>query len=408
MKLETGGKIDRWIGPSLCFLCTLLRKMFGPGQAASSAPPQRILFLKLTEMGATVLACEAFRRAEHMVGRDNVFLLTLEENRPVTEIVGLVPEENLLTVRIDSPWTFLAGLQRHISKARRLGIDAVVDLEFFMRLSAMLAWWSGARIRVGLHRFNWEAPYRGDLFTHKLQYNPHLHTAHLYDAMVRAIEEPPGDCPLGKFPVPHVPVRPPRFEPAPDEHERVLAKLERAAGAPVSRPIILLNPNFNDVLQVRRWPAEHYAALARAILERYKTAQIFCVGLAIDRDAANEMCREIDASRMFSLAGETTFRELLTLFTLADVLVSADSGPPHFAAMTDIDTVVLFGPETPKLFGPLGKRTHVLTADFACSPCVTPLNQRIPPCNDNACMAAISPETVLAAVNQCLAERGCA
>ena len=44
-------------------------------------------------------------------------------------------------------------------------------------------------------------------------------------------------------------------------------------------------------------------------------------------------------------------RELLTLYTLADVLVTNDSGPAHFASLTPVHTVVLFGPETPLLFG---------------------------------------------------------
>ncbi|MEO7135079.1 MAG: glycosyltransferase family 9 protein [Vicinamibacterales bacterium] len=44
-------------------------------------------------------------------------------------------------------------------------------------------------------------------------------------------------------------------------------------------------------------------------------------------------------------------RELLTLYTLASVLVTNDSGPAHFASSTPGHTIVLFGPEPPLLFG---------------------------------------------------------
>ena len=405
MNFNLAAKIDKRFGPALCFICTFIRRLIAPRSKKSSERPKSILFIKLTEMGATVLACEAFRRAEQMVGRENVFLLTLSENRPITELTGMVPMDNVLTVRFDSFLGFARDLRQHIHALRKRPIGAVVDLEFFMRLSAIIAWVTGARIRVGLHRFNWEAPYRGDLFTHKLQYNPHIHTSVLYDALVRAIEEEPGDCPAGKFPVERTNVRPPRFEPDSDEKDRLYTKIQKIAGDSLDGPIVLLNPNCSDVLPVRRWPTEKYIALARSILDRYDTATIFCIGLAIDRDAVKEMCNSASHSRMHTLAGDTDFRELLVLFTLADVLVSADSGPPHFAAMTDIATVVLFGPETPNLFGPIGTKSRVLTANFACSPCVTPLNQRIPPCNNNACMAALDVAVVFKAVDDVLSER---
>lgn len=390
----------------MCALCTAIRRVGALFHAKGALPPmERILFLKLTEMGATVLARAAFERASTMVGRENVYLLTLEENRPITELVGLIPPENILSIHRGSLPAFALDGLRKVWKVRRMRFSATIDLEFFMRATAVIAWLSGAPRRVGLHRFNLEAPYRGDLMTHPMLYNPHIHTAQLYDAEVRALEEKPDRCPVGKFSVSDGAMEPPRFKPAEGEQERLKQKLQEVMGKPVSRPLILLNPNCNDVLPNRKWPGEHYIALAREILVRYPSANILCIGLEQDADPLDEMCRKVSPERMFSLAGKTDFRELLVLFTIADVLVSADSGPPHFAAMTGIHTVVLFGPETAKLFGPLGERTHVLSADFACSPCVTPLNQRISPCRSNECMQAIPPEAVIAEVERCLQRR---
>ena len=78
------------------------------------------------------------------------------------------------------------------------------------------------------------------------------------------------------------------------------------------------------------------------------------------------------------------------LYGLAEVLVTNDSGPAHFAALTDIDTVVLFGPETPHLFAGRGPRTHVVWAGIACSPCISALNNRQTACRDNVCMKMIN------------------
>jgi ADP-heptose:LPS heptosyltransferase len=91
-------------------------------------------------------------------------------------------------------------------------------------------------------------------------------------------------------------------------------------------------------------------------------------------------------------------RQLLVLFGLADILVTNDSGPAHFATLTTIDVVALFGPETPLLFAAPGPRSHPLTVNLACSPCVNAFNNRQSSCRDNRCMTHLPVEQVLATV----------
>jgi ADP-heptose:LPS heptosyltransferase len=93
---------------------------------------------------------------------------------------------------------------------------------------------------------------------------------------------------------------------------------------------------------------------------------------------------------MLDLTGRTTLKELLHLFNLAHVLVTSDSGPAHFAALTRIHVVVFFGPEIPERYRPLTTRVDVVHTGYTCSPCIGPQNQRLSPCNDNQCMKRIS------------------
>jgi hypothetical protein len=65
-------------------------------------------------------------------------------------------------------------------------------------------------------------------------------------------------------------------------------------------------------------------------------------------------------------------------------------------------TIVLFGPETPKLYEPLGN-SRAIYAGLACSPCVSAHNHRRTACTDNVCMQAITVEEVYAAVAETLA-----
>jgi ADP-heptose:LPS heptosyltransferase len=86
-------------------------------------------------------------------------------------------------------------------------------------------------------------------------------------------------------------------------------------------------------------------------------------------------------------------------------MVTNDSGPAHFAAAAGLPTIVLFGPETPKLYQPLGN-SRAIYAGLACSPCVSAHNHRKTACTDNVCMQAITVEEVYAAVADVLSGPG--
>jgi ADP-heptose:LPS heptosyltransferase len=83
-------------------------------------------------------------------------------------------------------------------------------------------------------------------------------------------------------------------------------------------------------------------------------------------------------------------------------MVTNDSGPAHFAAASGLPTIVLFGPETPDLYRPLGNSTAIY-AGLACSPCVSASNHRKSACDNNVCMSAISVDEVFRAVDAVLA-----
>ena len=74
-------------------------------------------------------------------------------------------------------------------------------------------------------------------------------------------------------------------------------------------------------------------------------------------------------------------------------MVTNDSGPAHIAAAANLQTIALFGPETPKLYGPLGA-ARTLYAGLACSPCATAYNHRRTACTDNICMQSITVDAV--------------
>ena len=394
-------RIDSWIGRPVCFALTILRKALDVLPRRELPPVRKILLIKMIEQGATVLAYRAIVHAVEMVGRENVYFWVFEQNRFIVDLLELIPPQNVLTIRTKRPHLLFWDLLRTCWQARKLGIDATVDMEFFSRASAILAFLTGANRRVGLHRFTSEGPYRGDLMTHRVQYNPYLHTAVAYWLQVEALNADPRQVPLMKVSPPPIDFTAPSFRPAQSEIQKVRATLDRISGRQVDRPIVLLNPNASDLLPLRRWPRERFIELGRRILADHPQVTLAITGAPDERDAAQTIAREIGPSAI-SLAGHTTLRELIVLYTLADVLVTNDSGPGHFSSLTNISSIVLFGPETPAVFGPLAPNAKVIRADIACSPCVNPFNHRFSPCNDNICMQVISVEQVYEQVNESL------
>ncbi|MCK6529303.1 glycosyltransferase family 9 protein [Myxococcota bacterium] len=407
MNKETIRRLDRLLGNVVCLLLTAHRRVADALLRRTPPPPgsvRRILFLKLVEQGATVLAAPAIDRAIARVGRENVYFCVFRENRPIVDLLGQVPAGNVIEVRHDGLAVFLMDVARALLRVRHEGIDAVVDMEFMARAPAILAYLTGAPTRIGLHRFADEGPYRGDLLTHRVQHNPYLHVSRAYSLLVEALDADPRDLPLLKVPVPDAPDEAPRLAPTAEDVARVRGLLD-GAGGDRPGPLVLLNPNTGDLLPLRRWPDERFVELGRRVLAGHPDATVVVTGAPSEREGAEEVCRRIGSPRAVSLAGRTTLRDAVVLYSLADVLVTNDSGPGHFASLTGVDNIVLFGPETPARFGPLGEGGRPLWARLACSPCVNAYNHRFSPCVDNRCMAAITVDEVYREVASCLRAR---
>lgn len=214
---------------------------------------RNLLFVKLAEQGSTVLAIAAIQRAVQMVGREHVYFIAFEENRFILDLLELIPEKNVLTLNSQTLTGLAFSTLRAMRRMWALKLDAAIDMEFFARGSAIMTLLSGARARVGFHTWYAAGPYRGDLFTHRLLYNPHLHTASIFQVLVEALRSDPADLPTLALAPPSAENTFAHFVPRPGEVEPVEALLPHPNGK--RPPIILLNPNASDLVPLRQWPA---------------------------------------------------------------------------------------------------------------------------------------------------------
>jgi ADP-heptose:LPS heptosyltransferase len=402
MKVDTMRSIDRRVGVPLCALATELLRLWWLIWPGRPRAVRAVLFVELSEMGSTVLATPAMRKAQQKLNAE-LYFVSFRRVGGSLDLLGTVPRANVFTLRDDSLWHLALDTFGFLIWTRRKNIDTVIDLELFSRFTALLTGFSGAERRVGFHRIHNEGLYRGDMLSHRVAYNPHIHIAKNFIAMVDAllVAEPTqyyAKTLIGDDQLAISPIR------ATDAACDAIAARIRARMPQYERNrqrIVLINPNASEMLPHRRWMPDRYAELIRRILKTYDDVLVVITGAPNEREEAAVLASQCDAARCLSLAGETTLIELPPLYTLATAMVTNDSGPSHFAAATGLPTIVLFGPETPNLYRPLGN-SRTIYAGLACSPCVSAHNHRKTACTNNVCMQAITVDEVFRAVNDVL------
>jgi heptosyltransferase-2 len=157
------------------------------------------------------------------------------------------------------------------------------------------------------------------------------------------------------------------------------------------------NPGMD--LPEKRWPAEHFAALADHLYQDYG-ASILVLGGPADRPICIAMRAAMRAPSL-DLCGPAPFAERGALLRRCDLYIGNDSGPTHLAVAVDCPVIAIFGPTDVGLYGPYRARASAVHRALPCSPCF--VHGRFPPCpNHHACMRGLAVADVLAACREFL------
>lgn len=396
MKVDTMRKIDYYAGVPLCALLSLVRLLFGwmlPNNR--HIKPQKVLFIELSEMGSAIIVDPAMRKLQRETGAELYFAI-FAGNASSLRLLGTVAEENVFKIRDDGLLPLVIDTFRLLFWTRRTGIDTVIDLELFSRYTALLTGMSGAANRVGFHAFHNEGLYRGSLLTHRVAYNPHQHIAKNFVAMVNSLLAEREELPYSKTLIGEEEIRIGQVE----HSEAELSAMQARIGEhypdyrPDSHRVVLINPNASDLLPQRRWMPDYFVEVMRELLTRYDDILILITGAPNEQAEAEGLAARVGDARCVNFAGAVKFAELTSLYSVSRLMLTNDSGPGHFSSVTPLPTFVIFGPETPALYGSLGNSTPIF-AGLACSPCVSASNHRKTPCHDNVCLKGITPAQVL-------------
>ena len=398
MKLQTQRFIDRWVGQLLCSAVSVWVRftgLFGAPTQLTTAP-KNILVILLSEMGSIVLAGPMFAQLRRQYPGAAIHILQLKKNQEVSKLLQLTQVQCMHSLDDSSGAALVNDILSISLKMRRLGLDAVIDCELFSRVSALLSFSTGAAVRVGFTPHTQEGLYRGSFINHAIPYNPYQHISKQFLSLVDALGST-GSAPRNKAaPIRDLPADTELSVAfANGELETYRAKLVADHPATTNRKLVLMYAG-GGILPERAWPSEHYARVAKGLCAAGFAVGL--IGLKDDAQLAQDLIVEIRDAACIDLTGYTrSIRELLMLFHAANLLITNDGGPGHFATLTPIQTMVFFGPETGKLYGPLGTRSAILESGIACSPCLSAYNHRLTFCDgDNQCLKRIAPDPVLA------------
>ncbi len=163
-------------------------------------------------------------------------------------------------------------------------------------------------------------------------------------------------------------------------------------------PILVLCPGA-EYGPAKRWPSEHFAAVAQAKIRQgwqvWLTGSVSDAGIAAD---INHRCRD----HCLDLSGRTDLAQVVDVLAAASCVVSNDSGLMHVAAAVGTPLVAIFGSTDPKHTPPLSSNCEVVYLGLTCSPCFA----RACPLEHLNCLKELTPDRILYSMDRLLDQSG--
>ena len=271
-----------------------------------------------------------------------------------------------------------------VNALRDRSYDLVIDFHGLFK-SAVLVWLSGGARKLG---FDSMQEGSGLFYTEKIPEDMGKHAVDRYLDFPAYMGAKSGEA-YG--------VNTPEFLiPADDRNIQKVSALLSKSHLDIDEPFVAINPVA--LWDTKLWREDRFAMLADRIAGELNIPVVI-TGSALEKPYAESIIKEVKTAKVVDLTGQTTLKDLASLYRRAAVVVTTDSGPMHIAAAVGTPVVALFGPTDPRRTGPYGFGHTVIRKTLPCSPCF--LKQ----CRTRECMEGITVEEVLEVVKEKLGEK---
>lgn len=364
--------LDRYMGIPGLYLLNGLRSFFS-APAPLPVEINKILMIKLWGIGNLVMIIPLMRAVRRQYPNAEIHFLTLESNRKLLE--PLSDLDRLITFQPQGVFKTIFDLTRIINTVRKESFDLVLDFEQFLKTTPILACLSSAHQTIG---FKTRGQARSTAYNVKVPYDRDRHMSLAFGDIVRSAGINTDGLP---------PLQVPRAESGRIQADDFFKTLPDCQG-----PLIALHPGSGDNFPGRRWPSERFALLARRFVNDHGACCVL-TGTAPESDLALRCERQagaplINAVDRFDIHGFIAFLDRV------DLLVTNDTAPAHIGSALGVPLVAIYGPNTPKIYGPLHSAQRTFYDPLPCSPCLTNLNAKTSRCRIPSCILNIDPDEV--------------
>jgi heptosyltransferase-2 len=302
-------------------------------------------------------------------------LVLLKRNNPSARIEVLAPEWSApLLARMPEVDAVIVNPFRHgefsLGARRALGRRlARADFSHAYVLpnswkSALVPFFAGVARRIG---YQGEARYLLLNQRHRLDAAAHPQLVQRYAALAGALP--------ANLPQPHL-----------NSTVEQQQAVRRALSLPLDAAPVIFCPGA-EYGPAKRWPAQHFAALARLIATPQDP--VWLIGSAKDATVGEEIAAAAGGAAR-NLCGRSTLEQAIDLIASASCVVSNDSGLMHVAAALDRPLVALYGSSSPTYTPPLSPAAKIVSRNLSCSPCF----KRECPLGHLDCLNGITPQHV--------------
>jgi len=330
-------------------------------------PIRSILIIRLSAIGDIIMASPLIGVLRQRYPQAHIAWLVQDEGRELIEKHPLVDETIVWRRR---RWRELWRSKRFmllfreikdlVKLLRQRRFDLVLDLQGLLK-SAIWAWCSGARQRIGLDSREGSERLMTRVVTTT---DTDTRIGSEYRALVEAL-----GLPEDAF----------RLQPALSDADRQYAD-QLIQQQDLGQGYVVLCP-FTTRPQ-KHWMAERWPSLAAQIRTQFNL-DVVMLGGPGDQDAARAMLSNDNA--VINLVGTTRLRQAGAVIARARALVGVDTGLTHMGVACGIPVIALFGSTCPYRRTDL-ETTRVLYKDLPCAPC-----RRNPVCDGRFdCMQQIS------------------
>lgn len=162
----------------------------------------------------------------------------------------------------------------------------------------------------------------------------------------------------------------------------------------------LIGFNIGSAVVTKRWAPERFAKVADILAGKGYKPVFF--GGTMDEEMVHQAVSRMQTMPIVA-TGAFTIGGLAAAMRRCSLIITNDSGPMHVAISQKVPIVAMYGPSSPKLYGPYTDEAIIVTAQPPCLGCADGMKHK---CDDMQCMTRLTVEQVVQAAEAMLARKG--